>query len=67
MASKRALELDARLQKIIDDVFSGFEIYLPSPQDVALYRRKRNEYWDKIVAKLKEENVDGRTDDAANS
>ncbi len=64
MASKKALELDERLRKLIDDEFSEFEKYLPSPQDVNVYRRKRKEYWDKIAAKLAEEALrNGRADD----
>ena len=63
-ASKKAMELDARAKNIIDEEFSEFEIYLPTPQDKAMYKRKRKEYWDKITARLKEEIIsDGRTDD----
>ena len=64
MANKKALELDERLRKIIDDKFSGYEKYLPSVQDIAQYRRKRKEYWEEISAMLKEEaEINGRADD----
>ena len=64
MAAKK-LELDVRVLQIIDEEFSEFEKYLPSKQDVAMYRRKRNEYWGKVNARLREEGEmnDGRTDD----
>ena len=55
MASKKALELDARLQQIIDEQFGDYEQYLSSVQDVQQYRRKRKEYWEKINARLREE------------
>lgn len=64
-ANKKNLELDPRLRTMIDEEFAEFEKYLPSPQDVNLYRRKRKEYWDRITARLKEDIIsDGRTDDA---
>ncbi len=64
MASKKALELDERVRKLIDDEFSEYEKYLPSIQDVAQYQRKRKEYWDNISARLKEDAlINGRTDD----
>lgn len=68
MAVKK-LELDVRVQQIIDEEFSEFEKYLPSIQDVAMYRRKRKEYWNKVNARIREElnNNDGRTDDAGNN
>ncbi len=63
MAIKKSLELDERLRKLIDDEFSEYEKYLPSIQDVHQYRRKRNEYWDNVIARLKEEAaLIGRTD-----
>ena len=68
MASKR-IELDMRIQQIIDEEFAEYETYLPTKQDVAMYRRKRKEYWTKVNARIREElNAnDGRTDDAASS
>ena len=63
MASKKALELDERVRKLIDDEFSEYEKYLPSIQDIAQYRRKRKEYWDNISARLKEDaEINGRAD-----
>lgn len=65
MASKKALELDERVRKLIDEEFSEFEKYLPCPQDVNMYRRKRKEYWENISARLKEEALmNGRVDDS---
>ena len=67
MGSRGNLELDARVQAIIDDEFAEFEQYLPNIQEVNVYRRKRKEYWDKVNGRLKEENaINGRTDDAVN-
>ena len=64
MASKKALELDERVRKLIDDEFAEYEKYLPSIQDIHQYRRKRKEYWDNISARLKEDAlINGRTDD----
>lgn len=66
MAGKKNLELDARLQKIIDDEFAKYEKYIPNIQDVNVYRRKRKEFWDNISALIKEVNaLNGRTDDTA--
>ena len=63
MAAKKGMELDTKLQAVVDGEFAEFERYLLTPQDVAMYRRKRKEYWEKIATKLKEEaNTDGRTD-----
>lgn len=63
MAAKKGMELDTKLQAVVDGEFAEFERYLPTPQDVAMYRRKRKEYWEKIATKLKEEaNTDGRAD-----
>lgn len=64
MATKKALELDERVKKLIDETFSEFERYLPGPQAVNVYRRKRKEYWDKITARITEEALrNGRADD----
>lgn len=61
--SKKVLGLE--LEKIIDEEFAKFEEFLPSPQDVAVYRRKRREYMDAINARLKEGGAsDGRDDDS---
>lgn len=66
MASKKPLELDARLQKLIDDEFARYEKYLPSIQDVQQYQRKRKEYWESIIARITEEGLlNGRTDNVA--
>lgn len=66
MATKKPLELDARLQKLIDDEFAEFEKYLPTLQDVNVYRRKRKEYWERIIARITEEGLlNGRTDNVA--
>ena len=65
MANKKALELDERLRKLIDDEFARYEKYLPSIQDVQQYQRKRKEYWENISARLKEEALmNGRADDS---
>ena len=57
------MELDAKLQAVVDEEFAEFERYLPTPQDVAMYRRKRKEYWEKVATKFKEDvNTDGRAD-----
>ncbi|MBQ4430300.1 MAG: hypothetical protein II877_02265 [Synergistaceae bacterium] len=65
MASKKALELDERLRKLIDEEFARYEKYLPSIQDVQQYQRKRKEYWENISARLKEEALmNGRADDS---
>ncbi|MBR1438514.1 MAG: hypothetical protein IJ587_08250 [Synergistaceae bacterium] len=65
MAVKKTLELDARVQKIIDEEFSDFEKYMPTQQDVRVYQRKRKEYWEKVNARIREENANGRADDPA--
>lgn len=66
MANKRGYELDARVQKVIDETFADFEKYLPCSQDVHVYRRKRKEYWEKVSAKLAEEALrNGRADDTS--
>ena len=65
MASKKALELDERVRNLIDETFADYERYLPSIQDRAQYQRKRKEYWDNIIARLKEDAlINGRTDDS---
>ena len=64
MASKRVLELDERVRQMIDDEFADYERYLPNVQDIAQYRRKRKEYWEKISAKVKEDMSNGRADDS---
>lgn len=65
---KKGYELDARVQKVIEEEFTDFEKYLPTPQARKMYERKRKEYWDKITARLKEEVVvNGRADTAANT
>ena len=68
MANKR-IELDMRIQQIIDEEFAEYEKYLPTKQDIAMYRRKRKEYWGKVNARIREElnGNDGRTDDTASS
>ena len=65
MAAKKNLELDARVKQIIDEEFADFEKYMPTLQDVRMYQRKRVEYWEKVAARLKESNENGRTDDTA--
>ena len=66
--NKKPLELDARVQGIIDSEFADFGKYLPTPQDKQMYERKRKEYWSKIAARLKEDMTDGRAaDDTAGS
>ena len=65
MAAKKILELDARVKQIIDEEFSDFERYMPTLQDVRMYQRKRNEYWEKVSARIKESNENGRADDTA--
>lgn len=43
---KQGAELESR----IIEVFADFEKYLPSPQDVHLYRRKVKEYAELVLA-----------------
>ena len=63
MAKTAKKELGIELEKLIDAAFAKFEMYLPSPQDVAVYRRKRKEYLDEITAALREGvTLDGRDD-----
>lgn len=65
MANKKAVELDPRIQKIIDEEFMDFAKYLPTLQDRKMYDRKRKEYWEKVSARIKEELNDGRADDGS--
>lgn len=65
MGTRRTLELDERLKNVIDEEFADFEKYLPTPQDKKAYERKRKEYWGRVKARLKEAEVDGRTNDNA--
>ena len=58
--SKR-YELDLKIENLIKNTYDGFKIYLPTPQDKAMYDRKVKEFWDTIHAGIKELN-DGRTD-----
>ena len=62
--AKRGIELDEKIRAVVDEEFAEFERYLPTPQDVAMYRRKRKEYWEKISAKVKEDMSNGRADDS---
>ena len=64
LAVKKGLELDAKVQQIIDEEFSDFEKYMPTLQDVRMYQRKRKEYWENISARIKESSENnGRTDE----
>lgn len=63
MANKKVTAIDARVEAIIREEYSEFEQYLHMLQEKALYRRKQNEYWEKINARVKEELNDGRTAD----
>ena len=66
LAVKKGLELDAKVQQIIDEEFADFERYMPTLQDIRMYQRKRREYWEKISARIKESSdSNGRTDDSA--
>lgn len=63
MARSSKKELGIELENLIDTVFAKFEMFLPSPQDVAVYRRKRKEYLDEITATLREGGIsDGRAE-----
>ena len=56
------------LQSVVMEVMARFEIYLPSPQAVALFRRKLKEYAEEIAQKcagVKEGVTDGRDDNSA--
>lgn len=63
MANKKFVELDARVQQIIQEVYADFLKYLPMPQDKNVYKRKQKEYMDIIIARIREELNDGRTAD----
>lgn len=63
MANKKAAGIDARIEAIIREEYADFEQYLGMLQEKAMYRRKQNEYWEKINARVKEELSDGRTAD----
>lgn len=65
--NKKAVELDERVRSIVDEEFADFGKYLPTPQDKQMYERKRKEYWDKAIARIREELNDGRADDSAGS
>ena len=49
---KRGLTLDVRQKNVIEKHFTQFENFLPTPQDKALYRRKREQYWAAIEVEL---------------
>ena len=51
---KKGCELDSRVIAVIQEEYSDFAKYLPTPQDRAMYARKVKEYWDKINARLRE-------------
>ena len=65
MPSKKTLELDERVIKILKEEFADFGKYLPTLQDKKMYERKIGEYIERTKARLKEEGLrDGRgTDD----
>ncbi len=66
--SVKNLELDARVEHIIDETFSDFEKYMPTLQDVRMFQRKRREYWESIRARInKENNTNGRAEQTAGS
>ena len=68
VSSVKGLELDAKVKQIIDEEFSDFERYMPTLQDVRMFQRKRNEYWENVSARIKEENlINGRTEETAGS
>lgn len=52
--SKKGYELDVRVENIIKRAYSDYEKYLQTPQDIALFRRKCEQYWDTIHAELTE-------------
>ena len=64
MASKKGIILDARVEAIVKEEYADFKRYLGSIQERAMYDRKQKEYWDKINARLKEAEFDGRTADS---
>lgn len=51
---KKGCELDSRIVAVIQEEYSDFAKYLPTPQDRAMFGRKVKEYWDKITARLRE-------------
>ena len=63
LAVKKGLELDAKVQQIIDEEFADFEKYLATLQEKRMYQRKRKEYWENVNMKLEEINGNGRTDE----
>lgn len=66
--SVKDLDLDARVKQIIDEEFSDFEKYMPTLQDVRMFQRKRNEYWENVSARIKEINDNnGRAEQTAGS
>ena len=48
--AKRKQGAESALERRIVEVFADFEKYLPSPQDVHLYRRKVNEYAELVLS-----------------
>lgn len=50
--ARRKMEMDAALGALIVEVFADFEQFLPSPQDVHLYRRKVKEYVERVQVRL---------------
>lgn len=54
-------DLSVEEEKKLKEILAKFERYLPSPQDVAVHRRKVTEYIDEFKAWLKEGGMsDGR-------
>ena len=66
MANSKRYDIDIKVEKLIKATYGQFKIYLPTPQDQALFDRKEREYWDVIHAGIKELN-DGRDDTATNN
>ena len=56
---KKGIELDARIEGVVKEVYDDFKKYLPTPQDRAMYDRKQKEYWDTIRARLREVEING--------
>ena len=48
--AKRKQGAESALERRIVEVFADFEKYLPSPQDVHLYRRKVKEYAELVLS-----------------
>ena len=64
MATKKTLnEVFPQLEAIIREEYSDYEQYFPSIQEKAQYRRKQEDYWERIHRRIKEELSDGRTAD----